>query len=74
MYIILIGLFYNSTIYLPMIFSEGMMVNVDSMFNLTATYEEDADIVLPYGFYYKRQKQLINYIPPNTNRYLVCQE
>ena len=50
-------------------FVEGMMANVDGMFNVTATYEDDADIHLPYGFYYKREKTLKNYLPPNTNRY-----
>ena len=47
---------------------EGMMANVDGMFNLTATYEDDADIWLPYGFYSKRSKPLDDYLPAQKNR------
>ena len=48
---------------------DGMMANLDGMFNVTATYEDDADLSLPYGYYYKREKPLANFLPQNTNRY-----
>ena len=44
------------------------MAKLDGLFNVTATYEEDADISLPYGFYYKRKTALKNYLPNNKNR------
>lgn len=47
------------------------MANVDGLFNITATYEDDADLSIPYGFYFKRQKPLKNYLPSNTNRLVI---
>ena len=38
------------------------------MFNVTVTYEDDADIPLPYGYYYKRSTPRNNYLPVGVNR------
>jgi len=40
-------------------------MKVQHMFNLTATYEDDADINLPYGFFHNRTAPLAEkyYLP-----------
>ena len=44
------------------------MAKLDGLFNVTATYEDDADITIPYGYYYRRPAPLKNYMPSNMNR------